>query len=62
MITTSVLVIGFAPVLTSDFPRTRVFAGMICVTVSAAPAGDLLILPAMLKVFGQRRASRRTGQ
>ncbi len=55
LITTIVLVVGFAPVLTSDFPRNRVFAGMICATVAAALAGDLFFLPALLKTFGQRR-------
>ena len=59
VITTVVLVVGFAPVLTSEFPRTRVFAAMICVTIGAALVGDLLILPAMLKTFGERRPFRR---
>jgi uncharacterized protein len=62
MITTSVLVLGFAPVLTSVFPRNRVFAGMICVTIASALIGDLLILPAMLKVFGERRSFLRRVQ
>jgi predicted RND superfamily exporter protein len=59
VITTVVLVIGFAPVLTSEFPRTRVFAAMICVTIGAALVGDLVILPAMLKAFGEGRPVRR---
>jgi predicted RND superfamily exporter protein len=59
VITTVVLVIGFAPVLTSEFPRTRVFAAMICVTIGAALVGDLVILPAMLKAFGEGRPFRR---
>ncbi|MCB9916023.1 MAG: MMPL family transporter [Planctomycetes bacterium] len=59
LLTTVVLVIGFAPVLTSDFPRNRVFAGMIMVTVAAALVGDLLILPAMLRLFGVPRSLRR---
>lgn len=59
VITTVVLVIGFAPVLTSEFPRTRVFAAMICVTIGSALIGDLVILPAMLKAFGERRPFRR---
>jgi predicted RND superfamily exporter protein len=52
LITTLVLVAGFAPVLTSEFPRNQMFSAMICFTVTAALIGDLIILPALLRLFG----------
>lgn len=54
VMTTVVLVIGFASVMTSDFPRNRVFSGMICVTLLAALVSDLVLLPAMLRTFAPR--------
>ncbi len=46
-----VLVSGFATVLTSQLPGHQVFAGMACATIAAALVGDLLILPAILACF-----------
>lgn len=48
--TTIVLVVGFGVVLTSEIPVNRLFAGMGCTTIAAALLGDLVLLPAMLKV------------
>lgn len=59
LMTTIVLVVGFASVLTSDFPRNRVFSGMVCITILSALACDLVLLPAMLKSFGPGRRLRR---
>jgi predicted RND superfamily exporter protein len=55
LMTTVVLVAGFASVLTSDFPRNRVFAGMVCITILSALVCDLVLLPAMLRTFGPGR-------
>lgn len=49
-----VLVSGFATVLTSQLPGHQVFAGMACATIAAALVGDLLILPAILVCFTPR--------
>ena len=49
-----VLVSGFATVLTSQMPGHQVFAGMACATIAAALVGDLLILPAILATFTPR--------
>lgn len=54
--TTIVLVVGFGVVLTSQIPVNRLFAGMGCTTIGAALLGDLILLPAMLKVaYGSGR-------
>lgn len=49
-----VLVSGFATVLTSQMPGHQVFAGMACATIVAALVGDLIILPAILATFTPR--------
>ncbi|MFT7484239.1 MAG: putative RND superfamily exporter protein [Candidatus Paceibacteria bacterium] len=54
VMTTVVLVVGFAAVMTSEFPRNRVFSGMICITLVAALVSDLVLLPAMLRTFSRR--------
>lgn len=51
LMTTTVLVVGFASVLTSDFPRNRVFSAMVVFTIASALACDMVLLPAMLKSF-----------
>lgn len=48
IMTTIVLVCGFASVLASELPGHRLFAAMACSTILAALIGDLVILPAML--------------
>jgi predicted RND superfamily exporter protein len=55
ILTTVVLVVGFASVMTSDFPRNRVFSGMICISLFLALASDLILLPAMLRLVVPRR-------
>ena len=49
--TTFVLVCGFAIVLSSEIHNNRMFAAMGCSTIGSALVGDLLILPALLKLF-----------
>jgi hypothetical protein len=41
--------------MTSDFPRNRVFSGMICISLFLALASDLILLPAMLRLVVPRR-------
>ena len=48
--TTIVLVVGFGVVLTSEIPVNRLFAGMGVATIAAALLGDLVLLPAMMKL------------
>ena len=54
VVTTVLMVTGFATVLWSELPGFRMFGAMACVTLAAAFVADLLILPALLKVFGRR--------
>lgn len=56
-----VLVSGFATVLTSQMPGHQVFAGMACATIAAALVGDLLILPAILATFTPRSTPHPSG-
>ena len=42
---------GFASVLSSEMPSSRLFATMSCTAIAAALVGDLVILPAMLVCF-----------
>lgn len=58
VMTTVVLVVGYSSVLTSDFPRNRLFAAMVCFTLAAALLCDVVLLPAMLKTFGYRHRTR----
>jgi predicted RND superfamily exporter protein len=51
VMTTIILVVGFATVVTSDLPDQRTFASMACATISSALVGDLIFLPAMLVYF-----------
>ena len=53
VVTTVLMVTGFATVLWSELPGFRMFGAMACATLAAAFAADLLILPALLKVFGR---------
>lgn len=57
MVTTSVLVAGFAPSLTSDMPTSVIFTAFVMVGLVAAVIGDLVFLPALLLwAFGSRKA------
>lgn len=51
VMTTLVLLVGFATVLTSELPSQRTFAGMACCTIAAALFGDMVFLPALLRWF-----------
>ena len=57
--TTTVFIVGFGCVAVSDIPVLRVFSGLCCVAFAAALVGDLVILPALLGVFGGRRGYNR---
>lgn len=48
VMTTVVMVSGFASVLTSSLPTHFYFASMACSTIAAALIGDLVLLPALL--------------
>jgi predicted RND superfamily exporter protein len=51
IMTSLVLVAGFASLQTSDMPTTRLFSGLSCLTIGSALIGELMILPAMLLAF-----------
>jgi predicted RND superfamily exporter protein len=51
IMTSLVLVAGFAGLQTSDMPTTRLFSGLSCLTIAAALVGELVILPALLLTF-----------
>ncbi|MEW4490073.1 efflux RND transporter permease subunit [Thalassoglobus sp. JC818] len=53
IMTTAVLVVGFATVMFSDMRDQRIFASMAGLTISAALFGDLVFLPALLSFFGE---------
>ena len=56
VVLTSVLILcGLAVLLFSEFVPTRRFAELVCVTLAAALAGDLILLPAALVRFWPRR-------
>ncbi|MEO2019346.1 MAG: MMPL family transporter [Fuerstiella sp.] len=63
IILTSVLVVsGLSILIFSDFVPTRRFAELTAITMCAALPGDVILLPALLKLFGGRRGvlDRRT--
>jgi predicted RND superfamily exporter protein len=55
IMTTLVLVVGFATVVFSDMREQRIFASMGVLTLAAALVGDLILLPAMLLRFASPR-------
>lgn len=57
IMTTVVLVAGFATVISSELPGNRTFGLMACSTIGAALIGDLIILPAILSRFVPRNAA-----
>ena len=57
VLTSALLVMGFAVLGTSDLTSTRDFGILASVTMTAAMLGDLLLLPAMLHLFGSKQAS-----
>lgn len=54
VMTTLILISGFATVMLSDLPAHRTFAAMACATIGAAILGDLFALPALLATFEKR--------
>jgi uncharacterized protein len=56
IMTTLVLVVGFATVMLSDMRDQRIFATMGGLTIASALFGDLVFLPALLSLFGKRDA------
>lgn len=53
VMTTVILVCGFATVTFSDLPAHRTFAIMACSTIGAALIGDMIALPALLATFAR---------
>ena len=60
VMTTLVLVVGFATVIFSDMREQRIFASMGALTIAAALFGDLILLPALLLCFAPPRRPRRS--
>ncbi len=58
VMTTIILITGFASVLLSELPAHRTFAAMACSTIAAALIGDLIFFPAMLACFSRRDDGR----
>ena len=58
-ITTAILVSGFAAMLISPMPGIQMFSLLGCIILLTAFVGDLIVLPAMLLVFGQSFQSTR---
>ena len=56
IMTTLVLVVGFATVVFSDMREQRIFASMGALTVASALVADLILLPAVLLRFGSPRS------
>ena len=55
IVTTSLLIVlGLSVLVFSDFVPTRRFAELTAVTMLAALPGDIVLLPAMLTLFGRR--------
>ncbi len=58
IMTTVVLICGFATVLWSDTREHHIFASMGSATIAAALLGDIIFLPAMLRVFDSQRSRK----
>jgi predicted RND superfamily exporter protein len=61
LMTTMVLVAGFTTVTFSDMRDQRIFASMGVLTMLTAMIGDLIILPALLAVYGLPAAGEKKG-
>ncbi|MHC4178045.1 MAG: efflux RND transporter permease subunit [Planctomycetota bacterium] len=62
VMTTVVMIAGFATVLTSQLPTHQSFAAMGCMTLGVALLADLVILPALLFCFFRRSAEASNDQ
>ena len=54
-ITTTVMLCGLGSILFSSLPMYRSFTAVACSTLAAALVADLIILPALIKLFGGNR-------
>ena len=54
-ITTTVMLCGLGSILFSSLPMYRSFTAVACTTLAAALVADLIILPALIKIFGSKR-------
>jgi predicted RND superfamily exporter protein len=59
VMTTIVLVAGFASVFVSPLPTHHLFANVACTTIAAALFADLVLLPALLAAFPGKRTNVR---
>jgi predicted RND superfamily exporter protein len=55
VLTSILLILGFCTLMGSDLTSTRHFGVLSAVTMVAAILGDLLLLPALLHLFGRTR-------
>lgn len=55
VVTTAVMVCGLGSVFLSSLPMYRSFTAVACGTLGAALIADLIILPAILKIFDSRK-------
>ena len=55
VVTTAVMVCGLGSVFLSSLPMYRSFTAVACGTLGAALIADLIILPAILKIFDNRK-------
>ena len=53
-VTTAVMLSGLGSILFSSLPMYRSFTAVACATLAAALVADLIILPALLKLFARR--------
>ena len=53
-ITTTVMLCGLGSILFSSLPMYRSFTAVACTTLAAALVADLIILPALLKLFSRK--------
>ncbi len=54
VITTTVMLCGLGSILFSSLPMYRSFTAVACTTLAAALVADLIILPALLKLFSSK--------
>lgn len=60
--TALVIQLAFGVLLFSDFGPTRAFGLLMCIVMSTALVGDLVIMPAALVAFGSKRLALRGAQ
>ena len=58
VLTSVLLILGFCTLMSSDLTSTRHFGILSAVTMGAAILGDLVLLPALLHLFGRHRTSK----